>query len=978
MISLASCYDPLFLDKEKFIILITGGRGSGKSFSCGTFIERLTFEGVPTEAAKLLAHQILYARYTMVSANISVIPEFLEKMEMDGTEKYFKSTKTDVINTLTGSRIMFRGIKTSSGNQTAKLKSIHGLTTFVCDEAEEWTSEQEFETIMYSIRQKGIQNRIIIIMNPTDSNHFIYQKYIRDTHKLVEYDGVPVQISTHPNVLHIHTTYLDNLQHLGENFLRDAQYMKANDPEKYAHVFMGQWSDMAEGAVFKNWGMVDKFPKEATKVALGMDLGYTCFKGDTLICTLNGQVHIKDIKAGDYVLTRYGYRRVVRLIYNGRKRVVRKSISAGHRNIEISATESHNFNVNNKWKQYKDLANGDRLYILQYTTGRYTTDTQTGNTRITFTTSINTKGCSTKKYYTKKYGSPITEKYPTGVSSIMLTSTRSTTTSATYNVYQEANTQKYTGLLRNITRSIQTLKEKIVTAKRIGKQGAMSLWNGLRLNQDIARRAESLLYPRTHTSDTVHINVIGGINCQRQSSIPCGCANGAGKNTGTTNTFRHTPVPLTVAINSQPITDVKTISEEICDVYDLEVEGVHEYFANGVLVHNCDPTAIVKCGLVGNDLYLQELCYKTQMLSRDIIQELRKFCDDNDHGRLFVYSESADPRLIKEISLGGIVIYPVQKGPGSILAGIDRIKSFDHVFMVKGSYNLEYEYHNYTWEKDKDGNYINQPIDAYNHCFVGDTPVLTDTGERRIDEILVGDRVLTSVGYRRVTKTYNNGVRETITLRLHFANGYTTELTATPEHKFITKKDEWKQFQQLAVGDVLYLRSGLMESCISDKTERNISGINFQKDGRGTASTESRSLQVSKKENLSASGVEKPIIQNQSDNIVSVATLARPEQDIIVEQIMRQERALCVEQHSVSINTARLSVAAGVALRKIDIIRKEKRQVFDIEVEGMHEFFANGVLTLNCLDAIRYFVYGKILGKVIKTVDRSKAAGRLF
>lgn len=132
----------------------------------------------------------------------------MEKIDLDGTTKYFKTTKTDIVNKMTKSRIMFRGIKTSSGNQTAKLKSIQGITTFVCDEAEEWTNEEEFDKIMLSIRKKGIQNRIIIIMNPCDSNHFIYQKYIEKTHKLVEIDGVQVQISTHPNVLHIHTTYL--------------------------------------------------------------------------------------------------------------------------------------------------------------------------------------------------------------------------------------------------------------------------------------------------------------------------------------------------------------------------------------------------------------------------------------------------------------------------------------------------------------------------------------------------------------------------------------------------------------------------------------------------------------------------------------------------------------------------------------------------------------------------------------------------
>ena len=272
MIEPQAIYHPLYTDNEKFIILITGGRGSGKSFNASTFIERLTFE--MTEAEKII-HQILYTRYTMVSAGMSIIPEMMEKIELDGTTKYFKTTKTDIVNKMTKSRIMFRGIKTSSGNQTAKLKSIQGITTFVCDEAEEWTNEEEFDKIMLSIRKKGIQNRVIIIMNPSDSNHFIYKKYIEKTHKLVEIDGVQVQVSTHPNVLHIHTTYLDNLDNLSPEFLKEVEDMKVHNPDKYAHVVIGRWADVAEGAVFKKWGIVKEFPQWAKKIAIGQDFGYT-------------------------------------------------------------------------------------------------------------------------------------------------------------------------------------------------------------------------------------------------------------------------------------------------------------------------------------------------------------------------------------------------------------------------------------------------------------------------------------------------------------------------------------------------------------------------------------------------------------------------------------------------------------------------------------------------------------------------------
>lgn len=295
-------YIPLYEDTEHFIILITGGRGSGKSFNAATFIERLTFE---QSRDRTFAHSILYCRYTMVSANLSIIPEIQEKIDIDGGSKYFKTTRSDIVNMFSGGRIMFRGIKTSSGNQTAKLKSIHGITTFVCDEAEEWTNEQDYDKIMFSIRQKGIQNRIIIIMNPTDSNHFIYKKYIENTHKLVEIDGVPVQISTHPNVLHIHTTYFDNIDNLSPQFIKEVEQMKAENPEKYAHTVIGRWSDVAEGAIYKKWGVVKSIPQWCKKIALGLDFGFTHDETAIVMCgVMDNDLYIDEICYKTQMLTK--------------------------------------------------------------------------------------------------------------------------------------------------------------------------------------------------------------------------------------------------------------------------------------------------------------------------------------------------------------------------------------------------------------------------------------------------------------------------------------------------------------------------------------------------------------------------------------------------------------------------------------------------------------------------------------------------
>lgn len=273
-----SVYRPLYQNTDKFIILITGGRGSGKSFEASRFIERLTFER---------GQKILFTRYTMTSASKSVIPEVMEKIDLDGTSEFFHTTLDHIINNETGSEIVFMGIKTSSGNQTAKLKSIQGVSAFVCDEAEEWRSVDEYEKLVLSLRKKDVQNRVIIVMNPSDMNHFVYKKYIDKTHRIEFFDGVPVQISTHPNVLHIHTTYHDNIEHLNPEFIREVEEMKVADPKKYARVVAGQWVAQNEGAIFPTFEIVDDIPHYARKRAIGLDFGYTNDPSAGVMCAVH-------------------------------------------------------------------------------------------------------------------------------------------------------------------------------------------------------------------------------------------------------------------------------------------------------------------------------------------------------------------------------------------------------------------------------------------------------------------------------------------------------------------------------------------------------------------------------------------------------------------------------------------------------------------------------------------------------------------
>jgi phage terminase large subunit len=256
LIVLNSKYNYLGSDSRYFII--TGGRGSSKSFSATTFLCLLTRDS---------GHIILFTRYTLVSASISIIPEFIEKIEMLGLVDEFLITKDEIINIKSGSKIIFKGIKTSSGTQTANLKSLQGVTTWVLDEAEELTDEDTFDKIDLSIRHKTKQNRVILILNPTTKEHFIYNKFF-------ESRGVEAgQTLIKDDTTYIHTTYLDNIENLSKSFLSQVEYIKQHRPEKYKHQILGGWLDKAEGVIFNNWS-IGEF-KNCGTVVFGQDFGFS-------------------------------------------------------------------------------------------------------------------------------------------------------------------------------------------------------------------------------------------------------------------------------------------------------------------------------------------------------------------------------------------------------------------------------------------------------------------------------------------------------------------------------------------------------------------------------------------------------------------------------------------------------------------------------------------------------------------------------
>ncbi len=127
-----------------------------------------------------------------------------------------------------------------------------------------------------------------------------------------------------------------------------------------------------------------------------------------------------------------------------------------------------------------------------------------------------------------------------------------------------------------------------------------------------------------------------------------------------------------------------------------------------------DPTAITwgYYNPVQNDLYITGEYDKIGMTNDVIAETLVSLGLSKEK----IVADSAEPKSITELrNLGIKRIIASVKGADSVKNGIDRMQRCNIIIDERCTKTIE-EFENYTWQKDKKtGEYINQPVDSYNH-----------------------------------------------------------------------------------------------------------------------------------------------------------------------------------------------------------------------------------------------------------------------
>lgn len=126
-----------------------------------------------------------------------------------------------------------------------------------------------------------------------------------------------------------------------------------------------------------------------------------------------------------------------------------------------------------------------------------------------------------------------------------------------------------------------------------------------------------------------------------------------------------------------------------------------------------DPSALscVFVDLDNREIFIFDEHYERAMLNKDIAEMIKV----KGYSKELIIADSSEPKSIKEIQMAGVrKVKKAIKGPDSVKFGIQFVQQFK-IFVHPSCKNFITELANYVWDRDKENQLINKPIDEYNH-----------------------------------------------------------------------------------------------------------------------------------------------------------------------------------------------------------------------------------------------------------------------
>lgn len=221
-----------------------GGRGGGKShLFAEMMVEECLFQHV----------RAVCAREVQNSIDDSVKRLLEDKINRYGLAHLFRITEREITGP-NDSLIIFRGLQKHT---TASVKSLEGFNRCWVEEAQT-ISQKSLDMLTPTFRQTG--SELWFSWNPGAEKDPV-DKLFREN-------------AGDPDFACVTITYRDN-PWFPEDLRKDMERDKARDPEKYQHVWLGDYLRNSEARVFHNWRTGTMEIPEGARAYFGADWGFS-------------------------------------------------------------------------------------------------------------------------------------------------------------------------------------------------------------------------------------------------------------------------------------------------------------------------------------------------------------------------------------------------------------------------------------------------------------------------------------------------------------------------------------------------------------------------------------------------------------------------------------------------------------------------------------------------------------------------------
>ncbi len=243
-----------------------GGRGSGKSHALAEML---------VERCVMQKTHAVCIREVQKSLAQSVKRLIETKIESLGVSDLFEIQQNQII-CKNGGLIIFMGMQ----NHTAdSIKSLEGFDIAFVEEAQS-LSQRSLDLLRPTIRKEG--SELWFAWNPSLATDPI-DVFLRGDHP-------------HPDAVVIRVNYTDN-PWMPEVLRQELEYDQKRDPDKFRHVWLGEYMSNSEARVFHNW-KIEEFERPAGTVhRLGADWGFSVDPSVLIRCSIEGNILYFDYEA---------------------------------------------------------------------------------------------------------------------------------------------------------------------------------------------------------------------------------------------------------------------------------------------------------------------------------------------------------------------------------------------------------------------------------------------------------------------------------------------------------------------------------------------------------------------------------------------------------------------------------------------------------------------------------------------------------